>query len=140
MIQLSVLCASTAGASTGAAAGGAEVSSALDAARPASVLVAVVPADPLRRGRVPDGRSRRGRSGPADGATRPRLPPDVSPLIDPHLHADAAEGGLGLIQAVVDVGTERVQRHPAFAVELRAAHFGATKTTGALPPDALAVG
>src|ERR1700744_5055126 len=70
MIQPSVLCPSTAGPSAGAAAGGIEVSSALDAARPASVLVAVVPADPLRRGRVPDGRSRRGPPGPGGGAAR----------------------------------------------------------------------
>src|ERR1700744_4139901 len=67
------------------------------------------------------------------------LATDDVALVDPHLHADPAEGGLGLVQAVVDVGTQRVQRHPAFAVELRAAHFGATKTSGALHPDALHV-
>src|ERR1700753_3386223 len=31
-------------------------------------------------------------------------------LIDPHLHADPAEGGTGLVEAVVDVGAQRVQR------------------------------
>src|ERR1700722_6967767 len=107
MIQLSVLCASTAGASSGAAAGGPEVSSALDAGRRSNQLA---------------------------------LAADDVALVDPHLHTDAAEGGLGLIQAVVDVSTQRVQWHPAFAVELRAAHFGAAETTGALHPDALDVG
>src|SRR5689334_23208371 len=51
------------------------------AARPASVLVAVVPDAPLRRGRVPEGRSRRGRSAPAGtAAVSSRLPPTMSPL------------------------------------------------------------
>src|SRR4029079_10216166 len=31
-------------------------------------------------------------------------------LVDPDLHADPAEGGLGLVEAVVDVGPQRVQR------------------------------
>src|SRR5207244_2529241 len=31
-------------------------------------------------------------------------------LVDPHLHADAAEGGARLVGAVVDVGPQRVQR------------------------------
>src|SRR3954453_1108215 len=64
-----------------AASATAGASSAPDAARPASVLVAVVPDAPLRRGRVPDGRSRRGRSAP-DGtvAVASRLPPTMSPL------------------------------------------------------------
>ena len=39
-------------------------------------------------------------------------------LVDPDLHADAAEGGPGLVEAVVDVGAQRVQRHAALAVEL----------------------
>src|SRR5215212_6658065 len=58
-------------------------------------------------------------------------------LVDPHLHADAAEGGAGLVQAVVDVRAERVQRHPALAVELRPAHLRAAEATGALHADAL---
>src|SRR6476469_2816448 len=58
-------------------------------------------------------------------------------LVDPDLHADAAEGGLGLVEAVVDVGTERVQGHAALAVELRARHLGAVETNRALDPDAL---
>src|SRR6187401_1707239 len=32
-------------------------------------------------------------------------------LVDPHLDADAAEGRLGLVEAVVDLRTEGVQRH-----------------------------
>src|SRR3954469_4019362 len=58
-------------------------------------------------------------------------------LVDPHLDADAAEGGPGLVQAVVDVRAKRVQRHPALAVELRPAHLRAAETAGALHPDAL---
>src|SRR5699024_4679003 len=48
-------------------------------------------------------------------------------LVDPHLHADTAVGGLGLVEAVVDVGPQRVQRHPAVGVVLRARHLGATE-------------
>src|SRR3954469_13825445 len=58
-------------------------------------------------------------------------------LVDPHLDADATEGGAGLVDAVVDVRAERVQRHPALAVELRPAHLGAAQATRALHPDAL---
>src|ERR687897_2228671 len=58
-------------------------------------------------------------------------------LVDPDLHADAAEGRLGLVEAVVDVGAEGVQGHAALAVELRTRHLGAVETTRALDPDAL---
>src|SRR6478735_1121000 len=58
-------------------------------------------------------------------------------LVDPDLHADAAEGGLGLVEAVVDVRAEGVQGHTAFAVELRAGHFCATQSTRASDTDAL---
>ena len=58
-------------------------------------------------------------------------------LVDPDLDADAAEGGLGLVDAVVDVRAQRVQRHATLAVELRAAHLGAAEAAGALHPDAL---
>ena len=61
-------------------------------------------------------------------------------LVDPDLHADAAVGGLGLAEAVVDVGAQRVQRHPAFAVPLGAAHLGAAEATRALHPDAEGAG
>src|SRR5215211_6745742 len=58
-------------------------------------------------------------------------------LVDPHLDADPAEGGAGLVDAVVDVRPEGVQRHPALAVELRPAHLGTAEASGALHPDAL---
>src|SRR4051794_14040646 len=58
-------------------------------------------------------------------------------LVDPDLHADPAEGRAGLVEAVVDVGAQRVQRHPALAVELRPRHLGAVEAAGALDPDAL---
>ena len=98
--------------------------------------------------------------GPADDTTWRGSPawPDVSPtaiaasradlvvalrlvgedvaLVDPHLDADAAAGGAGLAEAVVDVGAQRVQRHATFAVPLGAAHLGAAEATRALDPDA----
>src|SRR5918997_475500 len=58
-------------------------------------------------------------------------------LVDPHLHADAAEGRAGLVDAVVDVRAQRVQRHTTLAVELRPAHLRAAEATRALHPDAL---
>ena len=61
-------------------------------------------------------------------------------LVDPDLHADAAVGGLGLAEAVVDVGAQRVQRHPALAVPLGAGHLGAAEATRALDPDAEGAG
>src|ERR1019366_1867843 len=51
------------------------------------------------------------------------------------LHTDAAEGGLGLAEAVVDVGPEGVQGHAAFAVRLLAGHLGTAQATGALDAD-----
>src|SRR5690606_10011405 len=68
------------------------------------------------------------------------LATDDVALVDPHLHADPAEGGPGLVEAVVDIGAQRVQRHPTLAVELRAAHLGAAEAARALHPDALDVG
>src|SRR5207342_1858178 len=44
---------------------------------------------------------------------------------------------LGLVEPVVDVGTQRVQGHAALAVELGAGHLGAVEATRALDPDAL---
>src|SRR6478752_8628969 len=61
-------------------------------------------------------------------------------LVDPDLHADPAEGGAGLVEAVVDVRAQRVQRHPALAVELRARHLRAAEAARALHPDALGTG
>src|SRR5699024_917678 len=61
-------------------------------------------------------------------------------LVDPHLHADAAEGGAGLVEAVVDVRAEGVQRHAPLAVELVAAHLGAAEAAGDGHSDALRAG
>src|SRR5699024_4489383 len=61
-------------------------------------------------------------------------------LVDPDLDSDAAEGRAGLVEAVVDVRPEGVQRHPTLAVELRTRHLGATEATGALDPNALGPG
>src|ERR1035437_6261631 len=58
-------------------------------------------------------------------------------LVDPDLHADPAEGGAGLVEAIVDVRAQRVQRHPALAVELRTRHLRAAEATRALHPDPL---
>src|SRR5699024_7798276 len=58
-------------------------------------------------------------------------------LVDPHLHADPAEGGVRLEEAVVDVRAERVQRHTALAVELGPAHLSAAQAAAALHADAL---
>src|ERR1700689_3933807 len=58
-------------------------------------------------------------------------------LVNPHLHADPAEGGAGLVEAVVDVRPERVQWHPALTVELRPRHLRAAEATRALHPDPL---
>src|SRR6185312_6897270 len=52
-------------------------------------------------------------------------------LVDPHLHADPAEGRLRLGEPVVDVGTQGVQRHAALAVLLRARHLRAALGAGA---------
>src|SRR4051812_24659546 len=53
-------------------------------------------------------------------------------LVDPDLDADPAERRTGLVEAVVDVGPQRVQRDPTLAVELRAGHLRAAEATGAL--------
>src|SRR3954447_3344838 len=58
-------------------------------------------------------------------------------LVDPDLHTDAAEGRTGLVDAVVDVRAEGVQRHATLAVELRPAHLRAAQATRALHPDPL---
>ena len=48
-------------------------------------------------------------------------------VVDPHLHADDAERGLGLGGAEVDLGAQGVQGHTALAVPLAAAHLGPTE-------------
>src|SRR6266852_7116695 len=57
--------------------------------------------------------------------------------VDPDLHADPAEGGAGLVEAVVNVRAQRVQRHAALTVELRARHLRAAEAARALHPDPL---
>src|SRR5438270_10177550 len=56
---------------------------------------------------------------------------------DPHLAADLSVGGLGLGEAIVDVGAQRVQRHPALAVPFVARHLRAAQTAGAGHADSL---
>ncbi len=58
-------------------------------------------------------------------------------LVDPDLHADPAEGGLGLGEAVVDVRAQRVERDPSFRVGLPARHVPAPEPPGAGDLDAL---
>ena len=74
----------------------------------------------------------RGRRGLALGPGRRSLA-----AVDPDLDADPAERGACLVEAVVDVSAQRVQRHPALAVELRPGHLSAAEAARALHPDAL---
>src|SRR5690606_32110140 len=50
-------------------------------------------------------------------------------LVHPHLDADDAVGGVRLGKAVVDVGTQGVKRHAAFAIPLGTGNLGAVQTT-----------
>src|SRR5262245_30272065 len=61
-------------------------------------------------------------------------------LVEPHLHADAAGGGAGLAEAVVDVGPQGVAGDAALAVALGAGHLGAAEAGRALHLDALGPG
>src|ERR1700729_862698 len=58
-------------------------------------------------------------------------------LEDPDLDAAGAEGGERGGNAVVDIGAQRVQRHPALAVPLHARDFRATQPTRAVDTDPL---
>src|SRR5439155_24502180 len=58
-------------------------------------------------------------------------------LVDPALDADTAEGRAGLVEAVVDVGAHRVQRHAAVGIALGAGHLGAAQAAGDLHLAAL---
>src|SRR5215469_12241868 len=58
-------------------------------------------------------------------------------LEDPHLDAAGAVGGEGGGDAVVDVGSQRMQRHAALAIPLHARDLGAAETTRAVDADAL---
>ena len=61
-------------------------------------------------------------------------------LVDPDLDANAAVRGLGLGEAVIDVSAQRLERHAALRVLLRAAHLAATEAATALDADALGAG
>src|SRR5215216_5870087 len=61
----------------------------------------------------------------------------MHPVVDPDLHADLAHLGLGLLEAVIYVGVERVQRHSSFRNRLRPAHLDTTQPTAALDPGPL---
>src|ERR1700753_3890733 len=57
-------------------------------------------------------------------------------LEDPDLDAAGAEGRERGRNAVVDVGTQRVQRHATFAVPLHSRDFRTAQTTRAVDADA----
>src|SRR4051812_20632503 len=57
-------------------------------------------------------------------------------LEDPDLDAAGAVSREAGGNAVVDVGTERMQRHAAFAVPFHARNLGAAETAGAVDADA----
>src|SRR5262249_31720163 len=58
-------------------------------------------------------------------------------LEDPDLDAASAERGERGRNAVVDISTQRVQRHTALAIPLHARDFGAAEPAGAVDADAL---
>src|SRR5688572_2476874 len=51
-------------------------------------------------------------------------------LVNPDLHADAAERGVCFGEPVVDVGAKGVTRHTALRLIFAAGHFGATEAAG----------
>src|SRR6202042_1184980 len=57
-------------------------------------------------------------------------------LEDPDLDAAGAERGERSRHAVIDIGAQRVQRHPAFAVPFHARDFGAAETARAVDTNA----
>src|SRR6266700_713071 len=101
------------GAVLAALAGSAALSS---AGRPRPAVRTVrswPPPAPRRRGRRPVPAAR---ALPGAQAGRGRLALGSGlrgvAAVDPDLHADPAERGAGLVEAVVDVGAQRVQRNP----------------------------
>src|SRR6476660_3968786 len=58
-------------------------------------------------------------------------------LEDPDLHPDGPEGCVGLGEPVVDVGPDRVQRHPAVAIPLPPRDLGPAQPARARDPDAV---
>src|SRR5699024_7007279 len=61
-------------------------------------------------------------------------------LVDPHLHADAAEGGGSLREAVLDVGPDGLQGDGALVIVLNAGDLASAQTAGAADLDALGAG
>src|SRR5206468_1120073 len=61
-------------------------------------------------------------------------------LVDPDLDADPAEGRLRLGEAVIDVGTDRVQRDAALGVHFGPAHLPAAEPATAHHLDAVGAG
>src|SRR6266849_3926494 len=57
-------------------------------------------------------------------------------LEDPDLDAAGAERGERRRHAVIDIGTQRVQRHAPFAIPFHARDFGAAETTRAVDTNA----
>src|SRR5579875_201656 len=64
---------------------------------------------------------------------------DVAP-VDPHLDADHPERRPRRRLAELDVGPQRVERHPALAIPLTPGHLRPTQTTTQLDPDAPGAG
>src|SRR5258707_1715269 len=58
-------------------------------------------------------------------------------LEDPDLDAAGANGGKRGRHAVIDIGAQRVQRHPPFAIPFHAGDFGAAETARAIDTNAL---
>src|SRR3954470_12228527 len=61
----------------------------------------------------------------------------MNPMIDPDLYPDLAHLGFGLLEAIIYVRVERVQRYPALGDGLRPAHLDTTQAPAALYPGAL---
>src|SRR5690349_8264930 len=108
---------------------GAIAAAAAPPRRAAGVGAAGVPVTPLAA------RPERCLEGLALGPGGRRVTP-----VDPDLDADPAERRAGLVEPVVDVGAQRVQRYPALAVELRTGHLGPAQAPAALDLDALCTG
>src|SRR5262245_52972157 len=62
---------------------------------------------------------------------------EIIAVVDPHLDADVALGGLGFGEAVIDLGAERGQRDGAVHAALRAGHLGAAQPAGELDAHTL---
>ena len=54
-----------------------------------------------------------------------------------HFNTDDAISGFRFGKSIIDIGTKGVQRHATFAIPLRAAHLGATESSGTIDLDTL---